>query len=115
VPWLTRDDEVLASVEVRRRPGRDRDAVVVMRRPTLVHAIRSGGGLDVAWCRNVPAEPGGPTSPARQLVEVMRTLTLSATRPLAPGGWSAAVIVAGAGSFDRWRLRPGDRLTITGD
>jgi hypothetical protein len=115
VPWLTRDDQVLASVEVRRRPGRDLDTVVVLRRPALVHAIRSGGGLDVAWCRKVADEPADPTDRARELVEVTRTTTLSATRPIAPGMWMAVVIVAAAGSFERWRLRSGDRLMITGD
>jgi hypothetical protein len=111
VPWLTREDQVLASVEVRRQRGRELDTVVVLRRPTIVHALGSGR-LDVAWCRNVPEEPHDT---AREVVEVKRTMTLSATRPIAPGFWMAAVIVASAGSFERWRLRAGDRLTITGD
>jgi hypothetical protein len=111
MPWLTREDQVLASVEVRRQRGRELDTAVVLRRPTVVHAIGSGG-LDVAWCRKVEGEPD---EAAREVVEVKRTMTLRAICPVVPGLWMPAVIVASAGSFERWQLRAGDRLTIAGD
>ena len=112
MPWLTRDEEVLASVEVRRRPGGPLDAVVVLRRPTLVHAVGSGR-VDVAWCTRAEDGAAG-LRPDGEPVVVRRTTTLSAIRPVMPGLWMPIVILAGAGSFERWRLRAGDRLVITG-
>jgi hypothetical protein len=108
VAWLTRDDEVLASVERQRRPARGLDTAVVLRRPTVVYAL-GGPGLDVARCKKIRTDAGA------DVIEVRRMVTLGRRRPVVPGFWSPAVIVAGAGSFERWRLRRGDQLVLTGE
>ncbi len=108
MPWLTRDDEVLATIDVGRRHRRRGERAVVLHRPIAVCALRSPG-LDVAWCRRDGASEDAET------VEVRKVVTLGPTRPFLPCLLAPAVIVAGAGSFERWRVRVGDHLAITGD
>ena len=109
--WLTRGDEVLASLErTRRRPDPESGAAALLERPKLVAAPLLGT-LDVAWCRPVPS--GEPTSPGQ--LEVCRLVRLRPLRPVAPGFGPPVVIVATGGAFERWRLAVGDRLVVHGD
>lgn len=100
--WLTRGDEVLASLERGRRlsPG----AAVLRHRPLLVRAPLRGT-LDVAWCRP------GPDGP----LEVRRVRCLGRRRPVAAGWGAPVVIMAAGGAFERWQLQVGDQLTVRGD
>ncbi len=104
--WLTRGDEVLASLESGRghRPDEASGVVVLRRRPLLVRGPLRGC-VDVAWCR--PGPDGD--------VEVRRMVCLGPRMPVVPGWGSPVVVVASGGAFERWRLRVGDRLTVRGD
>ena len=107
--WLVRDGEVLATAEVaanaraRRRGllGRDElDGVLVLRPCRHVHTFRMRFAIDVAFC-----DVNGL---------VLRTCSLPPGR-LSPVVWRAAFVVeAGAGAFERWRLRVGDRIELRG-
>jgi uncharacterized membrane protein (UPF0127 family) len=107
--WLVRDDEVLATAEVaadaraRRRGllGRDGiDGVLVLRPCRHVHTFRMRFPIDVAFC-----DVNGL---------VLRTCSLAPAR-VSPVVWRAAfALEAGAGAFDRWRLRAGDRVELRG-
>jgi uncharacterized membrane protein (UPF0127 family) len=107
--WLVRDDEVLAAVEVagdarsRRKGllGRDRfEGALVLRPCRHVHTIGMRFAIDVAFC-----DVQGV---------VLKTRTLAPWR-LSPLVYRAAFAVeATAGSFERWRLQPGDRLELRG-
>ncbi len=109
--WLTRGDEVLASLDrSRRRPDPESGAAALLQRPVLVTAPLLGT-LDVAWCRPVPsAEPAPPED-----LEVCRLVRLGPLHPVAPGFGPPVVIVATGGAFERWRLAVGDRLVVHGD
>jgi len=105
--WLVRDGDVLGTAEVadtarnRRRGllGRDgHDGALVLRPCRHVHTVGMRFAIDVAFC---DAEG-----------VVLRTVTLAPWR-LSPYVRRAAFAVeAEAGAFDRWRLRPGDRLEL---
>jgi hypothetical protein len=99
---------VLASVEPGRGMTAPPGAVVVLRRPAIV---RLAGSLpmDVAWCA------GARTGEGEETFRVRRVGCFGGRVPVAPGLWTPIVIVAGGGSFERWRLRPGDELVIAGD
>jgi uncharacterized membrane protein (UPF0127 family) len=107
--WLVRDDEVLATADVaadargRRRGllGRDGiDGVLVLRPCRHVHTFRMRFAIDVAFC-----DVNGL---------VLRTCSLSPGR-VSPVVWRAAfALEAGAGAFDRWRLKSGDRVELRG-
>jgi uncharacterized membrane protein (UPF0127 family) len=107
--WLVRDDEVLAAAEVagdarsRRKGllGRDSfEGALVLRPCRHVHTIRMRFAIDVAFC-----DVQGV---------VLKTRTLVPWR-LSPLVYRAAFAVeASAGAFERWRLRPGDRLELRG-
>lgn len=107
MPWLCRDDEVLASVEVaddrrtRRRGllGRDgMDGAMLLRPCRSVHTIGMRFPLDVAYCSDD--------------LEVLATRRMARWRVGAPRLRARAVIEAEAGSFDRWRLHVGDQLEV---
>lgn len=109
MPWLLRDDEVLAAVEVadslrarfRGLLGRDGiDGAMLIRPATSVHTIGMRFPIDVALC-------------SENLV-VLATTTLSPYRMTMPRWGTRAVLEAEAGAFERWRLRPGDRLELKG-
>ncbi len=108
--WLTRDAQVLATVDDRG----DRSGVRLVEGPALVHTLGGGTPVDVAWCRRRDA----PTAPSRSsppVLEVQRVATLGSWRlgrPCPPG---RVVVVAGAGAFERWRLQVGDRLEVEGE
>ena len=104
VAWLTRGDEVLASVERRRRGYPDGTVTAIVRsRPLLLHAPLRGT-VDVAWC--LPEDDDG--------VEVRRMRTLGPRLPACPGWGPPVVIVAAGGAFERWRLEVGDHLSVRG-
>lgn len=103
--WLLRDGEVLASLEVadtrqaRRRGllGRDGiDGALLIVPARAVHTFGMRFPIDVAWCD-------------RDLT-VLRTATLRPHRLTRVSLRAHCVIEAEAGSFERWDLRPGDRL-----
>ena len=105
--WLLRDGEVLAALEVTETRqariqgllGREGiDGAILLRPARSVHSVGMAFTLDVAFC-------------TKDLV-VLRTICLKPgrmTRPCLRGG---VVIEAECGAFDRWNLRPGDRLEI---
>ena len=107
VPWLLRDGEVLASVEVaasraaRRRGllGRDGiDGALLLRPARSVHSFGMRFPIDVAWCD-------------RDLT-VLRVTRLPRHRLTTPVVRARAVLEAEAGAFARWNLAPGDRLEL---
>ena len=107
--WLLRDGEVLAALEVadsvraklRGLLGRDGiDGAMLFRSTRSVHTLGMRFPLDVAFCD-------------RDLV-VLDTTTMAPHRIGLPRLKAHCVIEAEAGAFERWRLRPGDRLEVKG-
>lgn len=107
MPWLLRDGEVLASVEVaasrtaRRRGllGREGiDGALLLRPARSVHSFGMRFPIDVAWCD-------------RDLT-VLRVARLRRHRLTTPVVRARAVLEAEAGVFARWNLAPGDRLEL---
>src|SRR4051812_44204822 len=107
MPWLLRDGDVLASLEVaesfggRLRGLLGREAVegaILLRPARSVHTMGMRFGIDVAFCD-------------RDLV-VLRALTLRRNRLSRPVLKARAVIEAEAGAFARWGLQPGDKLEV---
>jgi uncharacterized membrane protein (UPF0127 family) len=109
MPWLLREGEVLAAVEVADRLGarlrgllgRDGvDGALVLTRSRSVHTLGMRFALDVAYCD-------------RDLT-VLRTVAMRPYRVGRPRLRARYVIEAEAGAFERWRLRPGDKLELKG-
>jgi uncharacterized membrane protein (UPF0127 family) len=109
VAWLLRDGEVLASLELaesrqeRRRGlvGRDSvDGALLIRPARSVHTLGMRFPIDVAFC---DAD-----------LRVLRVVRMPRHRVSRVVWRSRAVIEAEAGSFDRWKLRPGDELEVKG-
>ena len=107
MPWLMRDGEVLAAVEVvdgassraRGLLGRDGiDGALLLRPARAVHTFGMRFPIDVAFC-----------DADLRVIDVcdMRPHRLGRPRPKA-----RCVIEAEAGAFDRWRLQVGDHLEI---
>jgi uncharacterized membrane protein (UPF0127 family) len=105
--WLVREGEVLAAAEVaatRRERGRGllgRDGftgALVIRPCRQVHTVGMRFPIDVAFC-----DADGV---------VQRTVTLGRWRVSRPVWRSAFVIEAEAGAFERWALRPGNRVEV---
>ena len=110
MPWLLRDGEVLASLEVadtraaRRRGLLKRDSIegaLLLQPCRSVHSIGMRFPLDVAWCN-------------RDLV-VLRVARMPRHRVSRPVWRAGAVVEAEAGSFARWDLVPGDQLELRAD
>lgn len=107
--WLLRDGDVLAAIEPRPRgrawPGAVKGAVL-LRSPVFAPVLAGSLFVDLAWCAPTTLEGRYPG------FEVRRTRCALANRlvlaRLAPG----ALVIAPAGSFERWRLRVGDRLEV---
>ena len=107
--WLVRDDDVLAVAETatsrrdRRRGLAGRDGVegaFVLQPCRQVHTFGMRFPIDVAFC-----DPSGT---------VLHTTCLPPRR-VSRVVWKAGfVIEARAGSFERWKLRPGDIVEIKG-
>lgn len=105
--WLLRDGEVLASVEVARTRaermrglvGRDgiRGALLIVR-ARQVHTFGVRFPIDVAFCD-------------REMV-VLRTVRLRPNRISRVVLRARYVLEAEAGTFERWGLRPGQRLEV---
>jgi uncharacterized protein len=109
VPWLVRDGEVLASVEVatsrraRRRGllGRDGfDGALLLQPCASVHTAGMRFDLDVAFCD--------------EDLKVLETARMRRWRVGLPRRGARCVLEAEAGAFERWRLRPGDKLEVKG-
>jgi uncharacterized protein len=107
MPWLVRGDEVLAAADVavtrrQRRQGligRPRlEGVLVLRPCRQVHTFRMSFPVDVAFCDRDGF--------------VLHVVTLAPRRVsrLVPRAYFA--IEANAGSFERWKLEPGDLVEV---
>ncbi|HZQ26948.1 MAG TPA: DUF192 domain-containing protein [Acidimicrobiales bacterium] len=110
MPWLLRNGEVLAALEVAEsRPdrlkgllGRDGlDGALLIRPARSVHTVGMRFAIDVAFC----------DADLRVLATVCRLRRYRATVPRLR---ARSVIEAEAGAFDRWHLSPGDHLEIKG-
>ena len=107
--WLVRDDDVLAVAEVaesRRERSRgltgrdDLEGALVIRPCRQVHTFGMRFPIDVAFC-----DGDG----------VVLHLSCLAPRRVSRVVWrSAFAIEARSGSFERWKLRPGDVVEIKG-
>ncbi|HEX2047641.1 MAG TPA: DUF192 domain-containing protein [Acidimicrobiales bacterium] len=102
-----RDGEVLAALEItesrqeRMQGLLDRegiDGAILIRPARSVHSVGMQFPLDVAVCD-------------KDLV-VLRTICLRPGRLTRPSLKGHSIIEAEKGAFDRWNLRPGDRLEI---
>ncbi len=107
MPWLLRDDEVLATLEVaddfrsrlRGLLGRDGiDGVLLLRPARSVHTLGMRFPIDVAYCSSD--------------LRVLRIVTMPRHRMGRPCVKSACVLEAEAGAFAHWELRVGDQLEI---
>jgi uncharacterized membrane protein (UPF0127 family) len=105
--WLLRDDQVLAALEVaegrRERMkgllGRDGiDGALLLRPGKSVHSFGMRFPIDVAFCD-------------RDMV-VLRTVSLAPNRLTRVSLKCHSIIEAERGAFERWKLRPGDRLEV---
>lgn len=110
MPWLVRDEVVLAAAEIattrseRRRGLLGRDHVqgaVVLRPCHQVHTFGMRFPIDVAAC----GEDG----------TVLRVTCLRPWRMSRVWLRAAFVVEAEAGAFERWGLAPGDVVEIVGD
>ena len=112
MPWLLREDDVLAAVE-QRRPGWQKAlaGAVIVARPGIVQTLTRSAtaDLDTAWC--APAA----IPPDRSAYRVKRMSVLAARRLSLPRVGSGILVVAPAGSFERWKLSVGDLLEVRGD
>lgn len=109
MPWLLRDGEVLAVLEVaeslgaRSRGLLGRDGVegaMLIKPARSVHTIGMRFPIDVAFCDGE--------------MSVVDTVTMGRNRVGRPRLRARCVLEAEAGAFGRWGLRPGDRLEIKG-
>lgn len=109
MPWLIRDGEVLATLEIagtrqaRRRGllGRDGlEGALLLRPGRAVHTLGMRFPIDVAYC---DAE-----------LRVRSVRTMVPWRIGAPRPRSRAVVEAEAGAFARWGLSVGDLLEVKG-
>ena len=107
MPWLLRDGEVLASLELaetrrtRRQGLLGRDGIegaMLLRPARSVHSLGMRFPLDVAWCDD-------------DLV-VLRVARLPRHRLTRPVPRAHSVLEAEAGSFARWNLTVGDQLEL---
>ena len=105
--WLLREGEVLAALEVAETReermtgllGREGiDGAILLRPARSVHSVGMTFTLDVAFC-------------TKDLV-VLRTIALRPGRMTRPSLRGGVIIEAESGSFERWKLQPGDRLEI---
>ena len=109
MPWLVRDGEVLATLEIaessraraRGLLGRDDfDGALLLQPAKSVHTFGMRFPIDVAFVDN-------------NLV-VLRTVTMARWRPGMPVWKAHGVIEARAGTFGHWNLQVGDQLEVKG-
>jgi uncharacterized membrane protein (UPF0127 family) len=107
VPWLLRDGEVLASLDLARSRrerargllGRDGIEGALWLAPARsVHTVGMRFPIDVAFCDGDGV--------------VLRVVTLPRYRVAWPVLKARAVVEAEAGTFARWNLLPGDQLEV---
>ena len=107
MPWLLRDDEVLATLEVadgrrsrtRGLLGRDGcEGVLLLQPARSVHTIGMRFPIDVAFCD--------------EELRVLRVVTMRRHRVGRPCLKAHCAIEAVAGTFAHWELHPGDQLEI---
>jgi len=107
MPWLVRDETVLAALEVaesfRERSrgllGRDGlEGAILLRPARQVHSFGMRFPLDVAFCTSG--------------LVVGRMVSLPPGRITRPSIRCRCVIEAEAGAFGRWGLKTGDRLEV---
>ncbi|MDQ3680097.1 MAG: DUF192 domain-containing protein [Actinomycetota bacterium] len=107
MPWLLRDGEVLATLEVaesfearlRGLLGHDRvEGALLLRPARSVHTFGMRFPIDVAFCDKD--------------LTVVDVVTMRPHRLGRPRLSARCVIEAEAGAFERWRLRTGDELEI---
>ncbi|HEV7758743.1 MAG TPA: DUF192 domain-containing protein [Acidimicrobiales bacterium] len=107
MPWLLREGEVLASLEVARSRrdrlqgllGRDGiEGALLLEPARSVHTIGMRFPLDVAFC---DAD-----------LTVVKVVRIGRHRMSLPVLRARSVIEAEAGAFARWELHPGDKLEV---
>ena len=107
--WLVRDDDVLAVAEVaasRRQRARgligrdDFEGAIVLRPCRQVHTFGMRFPIDIAFCDRTGS--------------VLHVSCLGPRRMSRPVWHSAFAIEAREGSFERWKLRPGDVVELKG-
>lgn len=107
MPWLLKDDQVLAHVEVAETFGarlkgligrRDLEGAILFRPARSVHTIGMRFSIDVAYCNKE--------------MQVLTTLTMRPMRVGRPRAKAHVVVEARAGAFERWGLEAGDTLEI---
>lgn len=111
VPWLTRDDQVLATVDLSKRLRRrsvPAGSVVVVAQARLVQLLVLPPSLDTAWCQYPVGETAEPGVHLLVVRGIGRRSVLRSAAPHRPG----AILIAPGASFDRWRLQVGDRLEV---
>ncbi len=105
--WLLRDGDVLAALEDPHRGWQSSlHGAVILRRPAVVQTMTTSVALDTAWC--VPAVVNG----GQPCLRVRRITLLSRRRVSVPHLGHGVLLVAAAGTFERWRLRVGDNLEV---
>lgn len=108
MPWLLREGEVLASLEVpegllarsRGLLGRDSLDGAMLIRAKSVHTVGMRFSIDIAFLD--------------KSMTVLSTATLAPFRVGLPRMRAHWVLEARAGAFEHWRLRPGDCLELKG-
>lgn len=109
MPWLVRDNDVLASLEVAegfwpRAKGllgrAEFEGALLLPGVRAVHTLGMRFPIDVAYCDEDAV--------------VVRTVTLRPHRVDRPVRHARMVVEAEAGAFERWRLQVGDRLEVAG-
>jgi uncharacterized protein len=109
MPWLVRDGDVLASLEVAesfgsrlrgllRRDGLD--GALLITKARSVHTLGMRFPIDVAFCDRD--------------MRVVDVATMRRFRVGRPRMKCRSVIEAEAGAFERWNLQTGDHLEIRG-
>jgi hypothetical protein len=107
--WLTRDGEVLASLEAtgigtgrlrQLMAGDPPEGAFLVRSPLVLHTMGLGRAIDVAFC---DAE-----------LTVLTTLSLDRWRLARPRPRTRQLLIARAGAFERWGLAVGDHLEVKG-
>lgn len=109
--WLLRDGDVLAAVEDRRRGWQaSLQGALVLLGPAVVQTLTPGQAraLDVAWCTRAHLDGG------RQVLRVRRISMIGPHRVSPPHLGAGGLVVAPAGTFERWRLHVGDCLEVRG-
>ncbi|MFN2607483.1 MAG: DUF192 domain-containing protein [Acidimicrobiales bacterium] len=119
MPWLLRDDTVLAALEVaesfRARSkgllGRDGiDGALLLRPARQVHSFGMRFPIDVAFCGR-PGQGDGEAGPGTLVVR--RMVVMPPGRITRPSVRCRCILEAEAGAFARWGLAVGDRLEIS--